>query len=197
MNDYADLKDEQLLSLVLNGDDEAQNAFYNRYKPLVIVLSRRFFLKGANYEDLIQEGMIGLFKGVRSFDPSKGDLKSFLIGCIKNQLNDAVKAAGRIKHSFLNDYVSFTSLPDEDAENIPGNLLSNELNPEELFILKESNVDFYQEFSGKLKPEELEILKLYLEGNSYLEISSATKTTIKYVDNTLQKVKKLAKKIYE
>ena len=57
MNDYADLKDEQLLSLVLNGDDEAQNAFYNRYKPLVIVLSRRFFLKGANYEDLIQEGM--------------------------------------------------------------------------------------------------------------------------------------------
>ncbi len=197
MNDYADLKDEQLLSLVLNGDDEAQNAFYNRYKPLVIVLSRRFFLKGANYEDLIQEGMIGLFKGVRSFDPSKGDLKSFLIGCIKNQLNDAVKAAGRIKHSFLNDYVSFTSLPDEDAENIPGNLLSNELNPEELFILKESNVDFYQEFSGKLKPEELEILKLYLEGNSYSEISSATKTTIKYVDNTLQKVKKLAKKIYE
>ena len=197
MNDYADFKDEQLLSLVLNGDDEAQNAFYNRYKPLVIVLSRRFFLKGANYEDLIQEGMIGLFKGVRSFDPSKGDLKSFLIGCIKNQLNDAVKAAGRIKHSFLNDYVSFTSLPDEDAENIPGNLLSNELNPEELFILKESNVDFYQEFSGKLKPEELEILKLYLEGNSYLEISSATKTTIKYVDNTLQKVKKLAKKIYE
>lgn len=197
MNDYADLKDEQLLSLVLNGDDEAQNAFYNRYKPLVIVLSRRFFLKGANYEDLIQEGMIGLFKGVRSFDPSKGDLKSFLIGCIKNQLNDAVKAAGRIKHSFLNDYVSFTSLPDEDAENIPGNLLSNELNPEELFILKESNVDFYQEFLGKLKPEELEILKLYLEGNSYLEISSATKTTIKYVDNTLQKVKKLAKKIYE
>ena len=197
MNDYADLKDEQLLSLVLNGDDEAQNAFYNRYKPLVIVLSRRFFLKGANYEDLIQEGMIGLFKGVRSFDPSKGDLKSFLIGCIKNQLNDAVKAAGRIKHSFLNDYVSFTSLPDEDAENIPGNLLSNELNPEELFILKESNVDFYQEFSGILKPEELEILKLYLEGNSYLEISSATKTTIKYVDNTLQKVKKLAKKIYE
>ena len=197
MNDYADLKDEQLLSLVLNGDDEAQNAFYNRYKPLVIVLSRRFFLKGANYEDLIQEGMIGLFKGVRSFDPSKGDLKSFLIGCIKNQLNDAVKAAGRIKHSFLNDYVSFTSLPDEDPENIPGNLLSNELNPEELFILKESNVDFYQEFSGKLKPEELEILKLYLEGNSYSEISSATKTTIKYVDNTLQKVKKLAKKIYE
>ena len=197
MNDYADLKDEQLLSLVLNGDDEAQNAFYNRYKPLVIVLSRRFFLKGANYEDLIQEGMIGLFKGVRSFDPSKGDLKSFLIGCIKNQLNDAVKAAGRIKHSFLNDFVSFTSLPDEDAENIPGNLLSNELNPEELFILKESNVDFYQEFSGKLKPEELEILKLYLEGNSYSEISSATKTTIKYVDNTLQKVKKLAKKIYE
>ena len=197
MNDYADFKDEQLLSLVLNGDDEAQNAFYNRYKPLVIVLSRRFFLKGANYEDLIQEGMIGLFKGVRSFDPSKGDLKSFLIGCIKNQLNDAVKAAGRIKHSFLNDYVSFTSLPDEDAENIPGNLLSNELNPEELFILKESNVDFYQEFSGKLKPEELEILKLYLEGNSYSEISSATKTTIKYVDNTLQKVKKLAKKIYE
>ena len=197
MNDYADLKDEQLLSLVLNGDDEAQNAFYNRYKPLVIVLSRRFFLKGANYEDLIQEGMIGLFKGVRSFDPSKGDLKSFLIGCIKNQLNDAVKAAGRIKHSFLNDYVSFTSLPDEDAENIPGNLLSNELNPEELFILKESNVDFYQEFSGKLKLEELEILKLYLEGNSYSEISSATKTTIKYIDNTLQKVKKLAKKIYE
>lgn len=197
MNDYADLNDEQLLSLVLKGDDEAQNAFYNRYKPLVIVLSRRFFLKGANYEDLIQEGMIGLFKGVRSFDPSKGDLKSFLVGCVKNQLNDAVKAAGRIKHSFLNDYVSFTSLPDEDAENVPGNLLSNELNPEELFILKESNVDFYQEFSGKLKPEEFEILKLYLEGNSYSEISSTTKTTIKYVDNTLQKVKKLAKKIYE
>lgn len=193
---YTELNDEQLLTFVLNGDDEAQSVFYNRYKPLVIALSRSFFLKGANYEDLIQEGMIGLFKGVRSFDGSKGDLKAYLTGCIKNQMTDAAKTAGRKKHSFLNDYVSFTSLPDEDGENVSGNLLSNELNPEFLFILKESDVDFYAEFADKLKSDELEILKLYLEGNSYTEIAALTNKGVKYVDNTLQKVKKLAKKIY-
>ncbi|MDY4559811.1 MAG: sigma-70 family RNA polymerase sigma factor [Eubacteriales bacterium] len=195
--DYFKLSDEEILDLVLTGDDFAQDALYNRYKPLVIALSRGFFIKGANNDDLIQEGMIGLFKGVRSYDKTKGVLKSYLAECIKNQLADAIKTADRLKHSYLNDYVSFSSINADDGERGDERFSSNDLNPEEVLLLKENDGNFFDEFAEKLSPVELKILSLYLDGNSYSEIATTVDLSVKAVDNALQKIKKLAKKLYD
>lgn len=195
--DYFKLSDEEILDLVLTGDDFAQDALYNRYKPLVIALSHGFFIKGANNDDLIQEGMIGLFKGVRSYDKTKGVLKSYLAECIKNQLADAIKTADRLKHSYLNDYVSFSSINADDGERGDERFSSNDLNPEEVLLLKENDGNFFDEFAEKLSPVELKILSLYLDGNSYSEIATTVNLSVKAVDNALQKIKKLAKKLYD
>lgn len=195
--DYLKLSDEEILNLVLAGDDFAQDVLYNRYKPLVIALSRGFFIKGANRDDLIQEGMIGLFKGVRSYDKTKGVLKSYLAECIKNQLADAIKTADRLKHSYLNDYVSFSSINADDGERGDERFSSNDLNPEEVLLLKENDGKFFDGFAEKLTPAELKILSLYLDGNSYSEIADAVGVSVKAVDNALQKIKKLAKKLYD
>lgn len=195
--DYFKLSDEEILDLVLTGDDFAQDVLYNRYKPLVIALSRGFFIKGANNDDLIQEGMIGLFKGVRSYDKTKGVLKSYLAECIKNQLADAIKTADRLKHSYLNDYVSFSSINADDGERGDERFSSNDLNPEEVLLLKENDGKFFDGFAEKLTPAELKILSLYLDGNSYSEIADAVGVSVKAVDNALQKIKKLAKKLYD
>ncbi|MDD7398390.1 MAG: sigma-70 family RNA polymerase sigma factor [Firmicutes bacterium] len=195
--DYFKLSDEEILDLVLTGDDFAQDALYNRYKPLVITLSHGFFIKGANNDDLIQEGMIGLFKGVRSYDKTKGVLKSYLAECIKNQLADAIKTADRLKHSYLNDYVSFSSINADDGERGDERFSSNDLNPEEVLLLKENDGNFFDEFAEKLSPVELKILSLYLDGNSYSEIATTVDLSVKAVDNALQKIKKLAKKLYD
>lgn len=195
--DYFKLSDEEILDLVLTGDDFAQDVLYNRYKPLVIALSRGFFIKGANNDDLIQEGMIGLFKGVRSYDKTKGVLKSYLAECIKNQLADAIKTADRLKHSYLNDYVSFSSINADDGERGDERFSSNDLNPEEVLLLKENDGNFFDEFAEKLSPVELKILSLYLDGNSYSEIATTVDLSVKAVDNALQKIKKLAKKLYD
>ena len=195
--DYFKLSDEEILDLVLTGDDFAQDALYNRYKPLVIALSHGFFIKGANNDDLIQEGMIGLFKGVRSYDKTKGVLKSYLAECIKNQLADAIKTADRLKHSYLNDYVSFSSINADDGERGDERFSSNDLNPEEVLLLKENDGNFFDEFAEKLSPVELKILSLYLDGNSYSEIATTVDLSVKAVDNALQKIKKLAKKLYD
>lgn len=195
--DYFKLNDEEILDLVLTGDDFAQDVLYNRYKPLVIALSRGFFIKGANNDDLIQEGMIGLFKGVRSYDKTKGVLKSYLAECIKNQLADAIKTADRLKHSYLNDYVSFSSINADDGERGDERFSSNDLNPEEVLLLKENDGNFFDEFAEKLSPVELKILSLYLDGNSYSEIATTVDLSVKAVDNALQKIKKLAKKLYD
>ena len=195
--DYFKLSDEEILDLVLTGDDFAQDVLYNRYKPLVIALSRGFFIKGANNDDLIQEGMIGLFKGVRSYDKTKGVLKSYLAECIKNQLADAIKTADRLKHSYLNDYVSFSSINADDGERGDERFSSNDLNPEEVLLLKENDGNFFDEFAEKLSPVELKILSLYLDGNSYSEIATTVDVSVKAVDNALQKIKKLAKKLYD
>ena len=195
--DYFKLSDEEILDLVLTGDDFAQDALYNRYKPLVIALSHGFFIKGANNDDLIQEGMIGLFKGVRSYDKTKGVLKSYLAECIKNQLADAIKTADRLKHSYLNDYVSFSSINADDGERGDERFSSNDLNPEEVLLLKENDGNFFDEFAEKLSPVELKILSIYLDGNSYSEIATTVDLSVKAVDNALQKIKKLAKKLYD
>lgn len=195
--DYLKLSDEEILNLVLAGDDFAQDVLYNRYKPLVIALSRGFFIKGANRDDLIQEGMIGLFKGVRSYNENKGALKSYLTECIKNQLADAIKTADRLKHSYLNDYVSFSSINADDGERGDERFSSNDLNPEEVLLLKENDGNFFDEFAEKLSPVELKILSLYLDGNSYSEIATTVDLSVKAVDNALQKIKKLAKKLYD
>ncbi|MCI5819951.1 MAG: sigma-70 family RNA polymerase sigma factor [Acidaminococcus sp.] len=195
--DYFKLSDEEILDLVLTGDDFAQDVLYNRYKPLVIALSHGFFIKGANNDDLIQEGMIGLFKGVRSYDKTKGVLKSYLAECIKNQLADAIKTADRLKHSYLNDYVSFSSINADDGERGDERFSSNDLNPEEVLLLKENDGNFFDEFAEKLSPVELKILSLYLDGNSYSEIATTVDLSVKAVDNALQKIKKLAKKLYD
>ena len=191
---YEALPDEDLVELSAGGDKQATEFILVRYKNLVRSKARMYFLVGADKEDIIQEGMIGLFKAIRDFDRSKlSSFKSFAELCVKRQIITAVKTATRQKHMPLNSYISL-SMPvyDEETEAVLGEMVkgSNAQNPEQLFIRKESVEFLGDKMEEILSRLERNVLALYLDGKSYQEIAKITGKTPKSVDNALQRVKK-------
>lgn len=191
--DYSKMSDEELLSLLNSGDKEATDVFYKRFGSLVTGIARKFYLYGADIADLTQEGMIGIFKGVKSYDSSKGKLKSYLAACVKNQILDAVRSANAKGNSPLNSALSLSVWV--DGEEIGDNLESDELTPLDTLIENEGRLDFLTLLNSKLTETEIEILKGFLGGDSYKVIASNCGVSEKKVDNTISKIKKLAKKV--
>ncbi len=193
MMDYSKMSDEELLSLVNLGDKAATDVFYKRFGPLVTGIARKFYLYGADIADLTQEGMIGIFKAVKSYDASKGKLKNYLAACIKNQILDAVRSANAKGNSPLNSALSLSVWV--DGEDIGDNIESDELTPLDTLIENEGRHDFLTMLHSKLNDTETEILKGFLGGDSYKIIASNCGVSEKKVDNTISKIKKLAKKV--
>ncbi len=194
ISDYKSLKDEELLEMSRSGDNQALDLLISRYIGLVRQKAFRFFLVGADKEDLLQEGLIGLFKATRDYNAEFNvPFKSFAETCIKRQLATAIKAATRLKHSPLNNSVSLSQpLFDEesDAELIDVVFKNAVPNPEEIVINKERFGHMGERIKDHLSKFELKVLGYYLEGISYQEIAVYLKKAPKAIDNALQRIRR-------
>jgi len=180
------------------GDNAAFEAIFEEYKGLVRAKSRSYFLVGADSEDLIQEGMIGLYKAIRDYNPEKNDsFKAFAEMCVTRQIITAIYKATRLKHRPLNFYISLSkSAPGDDSEHIIDNVYiqASVKNPEELLIDRENNISFRNDLKTLLSNLEISALSLHLKGASYAEISKKIGKPVKSIDNALQRVKRKLEK---
>lgn len=192
--DYQVLRDEEVVELSAEGDKAATEYILTKYKNFVRAQAKAYFIAGADRDDLMQEGMIGLFKAVRDFDPSKqASFRTFAELCVKRQIITAVKAAGRQKHMPLNAYVSLNKpLYAEEGERGLEEVLpqGEAADPESLFLRQEKARTLQAEIEKKLSKLEKKVLGLYLEGLNYQEIARTLERSPKSIDNALQRVKR-------
>ncbi|WP_155220402.1 RNA polymerase sporulation sigma factor SigH [Terrilactibacillus tamarindi] len=176
------------------GDIHALEYLIFKYKNFVRAKAKSYFLIGADREDIIQEGMIGLYKAIRDFKGDKlSSFKAFAELCITRQIITAVKTATRQKHIPLNSYVSLDKpIFDEESDRTLMDVICGPkvTNPEELFINQEEFADIEDKLSELLSDLEQKVLKLYLDGRSYQEISLDLKRHVKSIDNALQRIKR-------
>ena len=200
---YEQKKDEELVLMAQNGDDAAQEYLLDKYKSLVRAKSRAYFLIGADSEDIIQEGMIGLYKAVRDYNEEKNaSFRSFAELCVNRQMITAIKAATRQKHQPLNSYVSLNKpVYEEESEQTYMDFLQSSssalLNPEALLIGQENKNFLENQMVKNLSSFETRVLVLYLQGRSYFEIAHVLDKPEKSIDNALQRVKKKLDKFLE
>ncbi len=199
--DMEDIPDEQLVERVRIGDDDALEFLIHKYKAFVRGKARSYFLIGADREDIVQEGMIGLYKAIRDFrDDKLASFKAFAELCITRQIITAIKTATRQKHVPLNSYISLDKpIYDEDSDRtlmdvIGGAKVSD---PEELMINQEEFSDIECKMTELLSELERNVLVLYLDGRSYQEIAVDLCRHVKSIDNALQRVKRKLEKYLE
>ncbi|OQB24641.1 MAG: RNA polymerase sigma-H factor [Firmicutes bacterium ADurb.Bin182] len=198
---YNDLTDEQIIKLSQHSDRFAEEVIYERYKNFVRSKARSYFLAGADREDLIQEGMIGLYKAIRDFNEEKQTtFRTFAEMCILRQIITAIKTATRLKHMPLNNYLSLNKplYDDETDRTLMDTLASvHMVNPEEILINEEEYKSIMLKIDNLLSGLEKQTLYYYLEGRSYQEIAKKLKRSTKSVDNALQRIKKKLETHYE
>lgn len=194
-------EDEQVVELVHNGNSEALDYLITKYRNFVRAKARSYFLIGADREDIIQEGMIGLYKAIRDFKEDKlTSFKAFAELCITRQIITAIKTATRQKHIPLNSYVSLDKpIFDEESDRTLMDVISGAkvMDPEELFINQEEFDDIEVKMGELLSDLEQKVLVLYLDGKSYLEISEELNRHVKSIDNALQRVKRKLERYLE
>ena len=185
MEQYSKYSDEELIQRLRAGETGIADYLIEKYKYLVRRKARAMFLIGGDTDDLIQEGMIGLFKAVRDYHPGKeASFVTFAQMCIDRQIYSAVQSSNRQKHIPLNSYVSLN----QEEEGSPIWELSVE-NPESIVIDQENARDLQQKFMGFLSPMERKVLDLYLRGEGYVEIARILNKSPKSIDNALQRIR--------
>jgi len=195
------MADEDIAIEAKDGNDIALEFLLNKYRNFVKAKARSYFLIGADREDIIQEGMIGLYKAIRDFKGDKlSSFRAFAELCITRQIITAIKTATRQKHIPLNSYVSLNKpIYDEDSDRTLLDILSGSkiTDPEELMINREEYNDIEFKMGEILSELELRVLTLYLEGKSYQEIAVELKRHVKSIDNALQRVKRKLERYLE
>lgn len=195
------LSDEEIVDMVKDGDPSAEEHLINKYKNFVRAKARSYFLIGADREDIIQEGMIGLFKAIRDFRGDKlSSFRAFAELCITRQIITAIKTATRQKHIPLNSYVSLNKpIYDEDSDRTLLDVISGSkiTDPEELIISREEFDNIEEKMGEILSSLEWKVLMSYLEGKSYQEIAIDLKRHVKSIDNALQRVKRKLERYLE
>ncbi len=193
--------DEEIAEEAKEGSSVALEYLINKYKNFVKAKARSYFLIGADREDIIQEGMIGLYKAIRDFKGDKlSSFRAFAELCITRQIITAIKTATRQKHIPLNSYVSLNKpIYDEDSDRTLLDILSGAkiTDPEELMINREEYNDIEFKMGEILSDLEWKVLMLYLEGKSYQEIAVELRRHVKSIDNALQRVKRKLEKYLE
>jgi len=191
---YKNCNDEELVWLANRGDPLAEEYLINKYKKLVKMKARSYFLVGADTEDVIQEGMIGLYKAVRNFQFEKfSSFKTFAELCITRQIITAIKSATRKKHLPLNLSISLNEpIYKESSDRTRLDIMEslNISNPEDSFLNKEDFDNFKERIKGVLSELEREVLERYLDTKSYKEIATELGKQVKSVDNALQRIKR-------
>jgi len=195
---YQDMGDEQLVDCAKGGDEFAAEYLINKYRNFVRVKAKAYFLIGADREDIIQEGMIGLYKAIRDFRREKlSSFRAFAELCITRQIITAIKTATRQKHIPLNSYISLNKpIYDEDSERTLLDVMASAKmsDPEELVITQEVSEDIKERIQENLSDLESQVLLSYLEGKSYQEMARDLNRHVKSIDNALQRVKRKIEK---
>jgi len=188
--------DEQLVSRSRAGDDVALAELLTRYRGFARAKARSYFLVGADHEDIVQEAMMGLYKAVRDFDADREtSFRGFAEMCVTRQVITAIKAATRHKHGPLNTAVSLgrpVGSDDDDGERVLGDTLQLPLSqdPAELVISAERIRGLQRHLDEVLSDLEVDVLRLYVEGKSYVEIAEVLRRHVKSIDNALQRIKR-------
>ncbi|SHH43932.1 RNA polymerase sporulation sigma factor SigH [Tepidibacter thalassicus] len=198
-------EDEQMQKEIVlkanQGDTLALEYLIKKYKNFVRAKAKSYFLIGADKEDIIQEGMIGLYKAIRDYDEEKtSSFKAFAELCITRQIITAIKTATRQKHIPLNSYISLNKpIYDEESDRTLLDIITTSVitDPEELIISREELKNIESKISEMLSSLELEVLELYLRGNSYQQIADKLGRHVKSIDNALQRVKRKLEKYLE
>nr|WP_091616743.1 RNA polymerase sporulation sigma factor SigH [Marinococcus luteus] len=194
-------EDEILIEFARAGDIQALERLIEKYRHLVRAKSRSYFLIGGDYEDIIQEGMIGLYKAVRDFRGDKlSSFRAFAELCITRQIITAIKTATRQKHSPLNSYISLDKpVYEEDSERPLLDILveTHAKSPEDLLIIREKQEDMEAKIGSVLSELEQQVLQLYIDGRSYQEMSGLLGRRNKSIDNALQRIKRKLEKCEE
>ncbi len=196
---YETMTDEQVVRLaqqdgVKNQSDAALEYLLNKYKNFVRTKARSYFLIGADHEDIVQEGMIGLYKAIRDFREDKlASFRAFAELCVTRQIITAIKTATRQKHIPLNSYVSLNRpLFDEDSDRTLLDVITEDTptNPEEMLIDREDYTSIEGRIANMLSGLEKEVLEEYMDGKSYVEIAENMGRHVKSIDNALQRIKR-------
>ena len=187
--------DEQLVLLAQSGDAAAEALILEKYKPLVRSRARELFLAGGDRDDLLQEGMLGLFKAVRSYDPQReASFGTYARLLVTRQIYNAVAAAQRQKHQALNQSVSMTEIEEQQDTLALGTAES----PESIVMDLENARELREKIFGLLSPMEKKVLEQYLEGYDYLQIAAQMSRPAKSIDNALQRIRgKVARLVFE
>lgn len=191
---FRSMVDEEILHMVKQGNKLALDYLIEKYRSFVHAKAQTYFLIGSDREDVIQEGMIGLYKAIRDYDVDKlASFKRFAELCIKRQIITSIKTATRQKHIPLNSYVSLDKpIYDEESDRTLLDVIagSRAIDPQELLINRERFSFVEDKLSDSLSELEKKVLHLYLDGCSYEEISKQLNRHVKSVDNALQRVKR-------
>lgn len=200
-NNYTQMTDEKLIENVKQEDQTALNCLIERYNDLVTMKANKFFMVGAEKEDMIQEGMIGLYKAIKSFDTEKqNSFKTFANMCVERQLITAVKNSNRQKHIPLNSSVSLNSAAYEDNEDMDKmDVLDIKMmnDPSDIIADREYFENMESKIKENLSSFELQVLKEYEKGKSYAAIAEKLNAKVKSVDTAIQRIRKKANKIKE
>ena len=197
-NQYTNLTDEQIVSLIKQGDEKALSFLLDKYKNLVNMKVGKYFIIGAEREDIIQEGMIGLFKAIKSFDSEKQNtFKSFANICIERQLITAIKSSNRQKHMPLNSYLSLNTAAydnnEEDSVELIDTFDSKMVeDPLETVMKREYYEQVESAVNKNLSKFEKQVLDRYIKGESYQIIAQKLDSPVKSVDNAIQRIRKKA-----
>lgn len=197
---YSECSDEMLVSMFRMKDETAIEVLFERYKQLVRKKRTAMFIIGGDSDDLIQEGMIGLYKAVRDYDETKdASFATFASMCVNRQIMSAVTASNRKKNQPLNNYLSFDVSAGEDEENDMSLLdvlvTDDRLNPEDMYIGKESENRILEQIKNALSPFEKQVLELYMEDKDYKEIAVILGKEAKSVDNAIQRIRTKVQKL--
>lgn len=197
---YSNLKDEEIISQIKSGDKDALSYLLEKYKNLVNIKVSKYFMIGAEKEDILQEGMIGLFKAIQSFNEKKqNSFKSFANICIERQLITAIKSSNRQKHMPLNTYLSLNTAAYDNNEDDSVELIDTfnsktAEDPLETIMKKEYYNEVEEAINKNLSKFEKQVLDRYLKGESYVAIARKLDSPVKSVDNAIQRIRKKATK---
>ena len=199
--DYDNIKDEDLIEIIKSGDKMAFDYLINKYRELVNIKVSKYFIIGAERDDIVQEGLIGLFKAIKSYKSDmKNSFKSFANMCIERQLITAIKSSNRQKHMPLNSYLSLNISAYDEEEGKSDTSLIDIFNttliedPLDTITKKEYYQNIENTIDKSLSDFEKKVLTKYINGKSYLEIAEDLDTPVKSIDNAIQRIRKKAMK---
>ena len=196
-NKYNNLSDEDVIKLIKQGDNQALSYLLERYKELVNIKVGKYYIVGAELEDTVQEGMIGLFKAIKCFDAQKqNSFKTFANICIERQLITAIKTSNRQKHMPLNSYLSLnnSAYDNEDNDEELINTFDSKTieDPLDTLMKKEYYEQIESTIDKTLSGFEKQVLNRYIKGESYVDIAAKLDAPVKSVDNAIQRIRKKA-----